>query len=238
MYDAVELAKKTESLVCLGDSKKYYLFRPTRFYGGIATADTVGCDLRCVFCWSGASVWNAAVTGTFYSPSQIAAELHEIARRKGYSQVRVSGGEPTIGRSHLIALLGHLHPSLSFILETNGILLGADPSYVDALSRFHNLHVRVCLKGCSPEEFTWLTGATSTGFTYQFKALERLRDAQMRFNIAVVSLQQEKEALLDKLTAMGLGKIMIEEEELTLYPEVKKRLQQTGLLSAFERKER
>jgi len=46
-----------------------------------------------------------------------------------------------------------------FILENNGILLGLDRTYVKELSRFRNLHVRVCLKGYTPEEFSWLTDA-------------------------------------------------------------------------------
>jgi len=67
MYDPIELSKKIESIVANCDFKKYYRFRPTGFYGGIATADTVGCNLRCKFCWSGSSVWNSKNTGEFYS---------------------------------------------------------------------------------------------------------------------------------------------------------------------------
>ena len=63
MYDPIELTKKTEELVVKKNLKKYYRFRPTGFYGGIATADTVGCNLRCNFCWSGSSVWNPKNTG-------------------------------------------------------------------------------------------------------------------------------------------------------------------------------
>ena len=105
MYDPIELSKKTESIVVNGDMKKYYRFRATGFYGGIATADTVGCNLRCKFCWSSNSVWNAKNVGDFYPPEHVANELNNIAKRKVFSQVRVSGGEPTIGRNHLILLL-------------------------------------------------------------------------------------------------------------------------------------
>ena len=67
MYDPLELSKKTENIVTNKNMKKYYRFRPTKFYGGISTADVVGCNLRCKFCWSGNSVWNAKNTGRFYS---------------------------------------------------------------------------------------------------------------------------------------------------------------------------
>ena len=108
MYDPIELSKKTENIVTNGNLKKYYRFRPTGFYGGIATADTVGCNLRCKFCWSGNSVWNSKNTGKFYSSEQVANQLQIIAQQKGYRQLRVSGGEPTIGREHLIKLLKNI----------------------------------------------------------------------------------------------------------------------------------
>ena len=229
MYDPIKLSKITENIVTNGVMKKYYRFRPTGFYGGIATADTVGCNLRCKFCWSGNSVWNAKNTGKFYSPEQISFTLNNIARKKGYKNIRVSGGEPTIGRDHLMRLLKNIDCDLLFILETNGILLGKDKKYVDQLSQFHNLHVRVCLKGCNPEEFSWLTGA-KTGFNYQLTALEYLRDKGLSFNIAVVSVKDDKKALYSKLKEMGLGKIMTEEEEIKLYPQVKSRLKREGII--------
>jgi len=233
MYDPAELSKKIENIVINENWKKYYRFRATGFYGGIATADVVGCNLRCKFCWSSNSVWNAKNTGKFYSSRQVADALHEIARSKGYTKVRVSGGEPTIGRKHLIVLLDNISPEFLFILETNGILLGTDKSYVKELSRFRNLHVRVCLKGCNSEEFSMLTGAEK-GFEYQIKALENLRDERVGFNIALVSAKNEKKQLFDRLAEMGLGNIMVEEEKITLYPHVRKRLDKEGLLHYFE----
>ena len=233
MYNPIELSKKTTSIVTNENKKKYYRFRATRFYGGIATADTVGCNLRCKFCWSSNIVWNAKNAGKFYSPKQAADALQDIARSKRYTKVRVSGGEPTIGKKHLIELLENINSDFLFILETNGVLLGADKSYVRELSEFHNLHVRVCLKGCSPEEFSFLTGAEK-GFEYQIKALEKLKDGEMSFNIALVSVRHNKKQLFDRLIEMGLSKIMIEEEEIKLYPPVRKRLDKEGLLHYFE----
>ena len=232
MYDPIELSKKTENIVVNGNLKKYYRFRPTGFYGGIATADTVGCNLRCKFCWSGNSVWNSKNTGAFYSSEQVANQLQVIAQNKGYKQLRVSGGEPTIGKEHFINLLKNINNNYLFILETNGILLGFDKTYVDELSVFKNLHVRVCLKGIDSQEFCMLTGAKS-GFEYQIKALENLRDKKMSFNIAIVTVKKDKKQFLDKLFEMGLGKIMIEDEEITLYPLVKKRLEDEKLLHYF-----
>lgn len=234
MYDPIELSEKTESIVVEHSLKKYYRFRPTGFYGGIATADTVGCNLRCKFCWSSKSVWNAKNTGKFYSPKEVANTLQQIAEKKKYHQLRISGGEPTIGRQHLLELLQKINTKYTFILETNGILLGYDKQYVQDLSRFKNLHIRVCLKGADAEEFSFLTGAEK-GFNFQLKALEYLRDNQMSFNIAVVSGSKEKKQLLfQRLVEMDLGNIMIEEEEIKLYPMVKNRLEKENLLTYFE----
>ena len=234
MYDPLELSKKTEELVVKDALKKYYRFRPAGFYGGIATADTVGCNLRCKFCWSAASVWDAKNTGEFYSAQAVAKTLEEIADSKGYRQIRISGGEPTIGKYHLMELLEHVNTKYTFILETNGILLGSENQFVKDLSCFPHLHVRVCLKGADPEEFSLLTGA-SHGFEYQLKALQYLRESQMSFNIAVVSTNQEKkQRFYQQLRELGLGSVMVEEEEIQLYPLVRKRLQQERLLPYFE----
>lgn len=234
MYNPLELSKKTEEIVLKNNLKKYYRFRPTGFYGGIATADTVGCNLRCKFCWSGNSVWDANRTGEFYSPKEVAEKLQGIADSKKYHQLRVSGGEPTIGKHHLIDLLETLTPTYVFILETNGILLGFDKQYVEDLSSFKHLHVRVCLKGADAEEFCLFTGATQ-GFEYQLKALQNLREHHMNFNIAFVSTHPEKkQRLFQQLEDMGLQDVMVEEEEITLYPLVRKRLQQERLLDFFK----
>ena len=80
---------KTEKNVLNGNKRKYYRFRPARFYGGIATADIVGCNLRCKFCWSGNSVWNDKNIGKFYSPEEVAEILLDIAETKGYHQIRI-----------------------------------------------------------------------------------------------------------------------------------------------------
>lgn len=234
MYDPIELSKKIEMVVVENTLKKYYRFRPTGYYGGIATADTVGCNLRCKFCWSSNSVWDTSNTGEFYPAGDVAETLQSIAETKGYHQVRVSGGEPTIGKQHLLHVLEQINENYVFVLETNGILLGYEKAYIEDLSGFKNLHVRVCLKGADAEEFSLFTGA-KIGFEYQLKALEYLQENHMSFNIALVSAHAEKKQhLFQQLQAMNLGNVMIEEEEIKLYPMVRKRLQQEQLLSYFE----
>lgn len=233
MYDPLELSNKIEKIVANNTLKKYYRFRPTHFYGGIATADTVGCNLRCRFCWSSNSVWNAKSTGKFYSSKDVAETLQCLADKKRYQKLRISGGEPTIGKSHLLEVLENIKTNYVFILETNGILLGYDKTYIDDLSVFENIHVRVCLKGADAEEFSLFTGA-KTGFEYQIKALQYLKEKQMKFNIAVVSTNQEKkQQLFHRLSEMDMDDVMVEEEDIKLYPLVRKRLREENLLHYF-----
>ena len=57
----------------------------------------------------------------------------------------------------------------------------------------------------------------------------------MNFNIALVSVHQDKKLdFFKKLIEMNLENVMIEEEEIKLYPMVRNRLQKEKLLHYFE----
>ena len=232
LIDPLALAGRVGEIVGSGIKKKYYRFRPAPFYGGIATADCVGCCLKCLFCWS----WNIIIqpekVGRFYSPEEVARNLLSIVKKKGFSQVRISGNEPTLHRSHLLQVLQAIPKEIHFILETNGILIGHDPSYAKDLSRFPNLYVRVSLKGACPEEFSHLTGTRPEGFTLQLKALENLLKEGVDCFPAVManfSSQEEIRKLSQKLKEIRPDFANFEEEELILYPFVIDHLQKAGL---------
>ena len=232
MYDPIALAKKTEELVCSEERRKYYRFRPAPYYGGIATADCVGCCLRCFFCWSWRIVTQPERAGRFYSPEEVVRHLTSIARKKGFHQVRISGNEPTLNRSHLLKVLELIPEEIRFILETNGILIGEDPSYARSLSRFPHLYVRVSLKGACPEDFTRLTQAEPGGFAYPLKALERLVEEGVDCFPAVManfSSQGEIKKLRKKLKAIRPDFEDFEEEELIPYPFVLEHIQKADL---------
>ncbi len=232
MLDPVELSKVTEKIVCRGDRRAYRRFRPARFYGGISTADCVGCCLRCVFCWSWAEVARPDKHGTLFSPGDVAEKLVSIARGKGFRQIRISGNEPTIGRNHLLRVLELIPGSYVFILETNGILIGHDPGYAKELSRFPNLYVRVSLKGASEEEFSRLTGAMPEGFKLQLKALENLRRFGVRAHPACMisfSSPENLDSLRQRLRDINPRFEDFEVEELALWGGVEERLQRLGI---------
>ena len=232
LYDPVERAAGTEATVCKGETRKYYRFRPARFYGGIATADCLGCCLRCLFCWSWDNVVKADQRGQFYSPEQVARKLVAIARKRRFQQVRISGNEPTLGREHLIGVLKALPKDLLFILETNGILIGYDRSYAEELAQFENLYVRVSLKGASEQEFMILTGARSEAFGLQIKSLENLHRAGVDVQPAVMasfSTPENLSGLRKRLGQISPGFERFEPEELVLYGDVEERLRRAHL---------
>lgn len=232
LFDPIKRAEETARLVCRGSHRRYCRFRPARFYGGIGTADCLGCCLKCLFCWSWDKVMRPGSYGKFYSPQQVAGKLTNIAYKKGFRQVRISGNEPTIARDHLIQVLEQIPRDILFILETNGILIGYDPTYARDLSNFENLYVRVSMKGTSKAEFTRLTGAEPTGFELQIKALENL----IRFNVNVhpavmvsFSGPENIKTLRTRLKEIDEDFEDFEVEEIALYGKVEERLVKAGL---------
>ncbi|MEM2259916.1 MAG: radical SAM protein [Candidatus Methanomethylicaceae archaeon] len=233
-FDVLKLSEIMEKIVVKGISRKYYrLVRGGKWYGGIATADCCGCNLKCIFCWSGAPRDYPNKIGNFYTPNQIYNALKNCAFRRGYDKIRISGNEPTIGRNHLINILELVESDgyFNFILETNGILIGNDKSYARDLSKFNKLHVRVSLKGTNEEEFSLLTGALPEQFNLQIQALKNLLDYGVSCHPAVMlsfSNKEEIEELYKKLKEID-SKIEIEEEYVFMYPHVKERLKSKGL---------
>ena len=233
MYDPVLLSKRIESIVCKGNLRKYYRFRPARFYGGIATADCVGCCLRCRFCWALSVIDRPKKVGQLYSPTQVAQRLTRIARKKGFRQIRMSGNEPTLARQHLLEVLDAVPQDLFFILETNGIIIGTDSRYAKALAKYPNLVVRISLKGTNPEEFHRLTAARPEGFDLQLAALDHLLRYGVRCYPAVMvsfSTSRSLDALRKQLREIEPDFYHLELEEVVCYPRVREEIDRAGLV--------
>ncbi len=232
MFNPVEMAELAKNIVCKHNKRKYYRFRPAKFYGGISTADCVGCCLRCVFCWSWRETTRPEKFGDFYSPEDVARKLVSIAKRKKLRQLRISGNEPTICRNHLISVLELIPGDYAFILETNGILIGNDMTYAEELSRFSNLYVRVSLKGTCEDEFSRLTGAIAEGFQLQLKALEYLNNCGVNVHPAcMISFSPRKNimSLRERLKKINPAFEDFEVEEVILYPSVEERLKKLNV---------
>lgn len=76
-----------------GDKRRYYRFRFAKFYGGIVTADAVGCNLLCAYCWNYSRNLNPSRAGEFYSPIEVADKLEAISEKDKCYKFRVSGAE-------------------------------------------------------------------------------------------------------------------------------------------------
>ena len=195
--DAPEDAKNIDKIVVYEGKRKYFGFREPAFEGDLCCADAVGCNLSCIYCNSPAAE-NPGNVGEFYSPLDAA----EIINKFNSASVKISGGEPTIGKEHLLELLKLLPEKLVVILETNGTLI--DRRCAGELSSFKNLHVRVSLKGTTPEEFEKITLHDKSGFYMQINALKHLTDAGVSVNPAIINLA----------SVSGLGELSQRLEEI------------------------
>ncbi|WP_238374093.1 radical SAM protein [Ignicoccus hospitalis] len=235
------MGKKVASSVCRGEERLYYRFRGTRFYGGISTADVVGCNLRCAFCWSWKATRGIPRTAKFYSPSEVAEKLIRIARERGFELARVSGGEPTLCPTHLLKVIDLVNEAgLTFVLETNGILIGYDKSLAKDLVK-RKVFVRVSIKAPTPEAFSRVTGAKKEAFELQIRALKNLIEEGVdpkMVRAAVVlgyGTPQEYADLIKRLEEIHPLLGDVEFEVLTLYPPIMERLKRLGLLPSVYR---
>ena len=249
-FDPLELARETEKIVTRqgsdGLERKYTDFYSVPVYRGIATGYATGCCLRCVYCWSNWSRDFPERFGEFYSPKEVAQRLFKAAedgivysdywRRviPKVNKLRLSGCEPTIGKEHLLSVLKYVEDSKYplFILETNGILFGADRDYVKRVAKFvSKIYVRVSFKAATPEGFTQKTGAIGKHYELPFKALKYLLDEGI-FARAVamtdprIMPKKERKTLIEKLSEIDprYRKGELEEETIDRYDTSIKRL--------------
>ena len=233
-YDPIALAAATEKVVVAGNRRKYAnLARPLRFYGGTTSATEVGCNLRCVFCFSDRPVRKPANTGRFYTPQQVFDALTASAKRHGHKLISASASEGTLGREHLFELLELVDQSpYVFILETNGMTL-SDEKFAQQLARFRNLHVRVSIKGTNPDEYHTLTGARASSYELPFRAIKHLIDAGVSVSTCVMVSFSTDEGIAEvkkRLAKIHPGILKsLELEQITLFPKVAKRLAEAGL---------
>ena len=236
-FDPLQLTEKTEKIVCRGDRRKYTKFTCTRMYGGIVTGYTCGCCLRCIYCWVHWCRDFPEKYGRFYSPEEAFRQLSRVGRKSQVLHVRVSGAEPTIGKAHLLGLLEKVEnsPFRLFILETNGILLGADPDYAKQIACFKKVHTRVSIKAGTPKAFTRKTGALSESFELPFKGIANLIRAGASFHVAAMSAdsrivdEQEHQSFVDRLGSIDPSLVdNLEEEVVSPYHNTLERLRRAG----------
>jgi len=228
-FDAFERASEVESIVMDGLRRKYYRFRYSRHYGGIVTADAVGCNILCAYCWNFSRNQNPEKVGVYRSPAEVADELLKISRKKKADLFRVSGAEPILGRrsmGHLVDVIKRVDSP--FILETNGLLLGRMPDLAEMLKGL-DITVRVAIKGWDEKSFERITGADGSGFRYQLIALKELTERCIAVWPAImIDVFGDEGARLIREQVAEIG-LEVEMEELNRYPFVMDNLRKRGV---------
>jgi uncharacterized Fe-S cluster-containing radical SAM superfamily protein len=232
-FDPLDLAKETEKLCIKGSSRKYTDFYCTGVYGGISTGYLVGCCLRCVFCWVSLSRDFPFKYGEFFTPEEVFEKLLFNARKAKVKKLRLSGGEPTLGKEHLLGVLDLVDDTdYFFVLETNGILLGKEPEYVRALRKYRNLYVRVSIKAGTPEGFEKRTGGKGKFYELPYLAVDTLHREGIYFRVASMSdprvmPKEDRKEMIRKLREVGY-KDYLEEEVCDPYDTSVIRLRKAG----------
>ena len=227
-FDPLERAGEIEGMVMKDGMRKYYRFRASRHYGGIVTADAVGCCFLCAYCWNYQRNLCPGEYGTFYPPGQVVEKLQAIAAKKGIRLFRVSGAEPVLGERSFHHLLEVLRAG-RFILETNGLILGHEPGLIDFLVQ-RDVSVRVSIKGWNPQTFEKITGARREFFPLPILALARLEEAGIEAWPAVMGDLFGRDGV-EELTRVLRGQEItgrIEIEYLERYPFVVGNLKKRG----------
>ncbi|MBS3816039.1 MAG: radical SAM protein [Candidatus Thermoplasmatota archaeon] len=232
-FDPLVLTEKTRKIVCSDDSRKYKDFYKVGVYGGIATGYTIGCNLRCYFCWVGPGRDHPEEYGELYSSSEVVKNLEDVAEKSGISKARISGGEPTLCKKHFLKVLEEIERSSvidTFILETNGVLFGDDREYVKEISKFETLYVRVSLKSGEPEKWEENTGASKKFFELPYRALHHLWKENIDFHVAAMAdprntSKKEMAGVYSRVAELSEPLAEnIEWETIDMYPNTKKRL--------------
>jgi uncharacterized Fe-S cluster-containing radical SAM superfamily protein len=241
-FDPVQRSEQTELVVMNEGERRYSKFRAAPYYGGIATADAVGCSFLCAYCWNYGRNEDPARFGKFFSPENVANKLLEIARRQSFSLYRVTGSEPILGEAsfqHLVKVIEiilSVDLRSSFILETNGLILGYQEELIQKL-RSARLMVRVAIKGVNQSSFEKITGARRDFFRYPFLALTNLERNGVRAWPALMEdlfTEDEVNELRQTLRSYKIHSDL-ELERLEGYPFVLENMKQRGFLRQDDR---
>lgn len=236
-FDPIKRTQEIETIVIQDSKRRYYRFRPAPYYGGIATADSIGCNFLCAYCWNYGRNLNPERFGRLYTPSEVALRLLGISRRKNFQYLRLTGAEPILGEisfSHFLEVLEFVfskRQDLTFILETNGLILGYQKKLCLKLKGFKNLSLRIAIKAWDEESFTKITGAEKEFFIYPILALKHLRELELDAWPAVMGDFFNKDrmrALKTKMKELSISQ-HIETEELERYPSVLENLKKRNV---------
>lgn len=236
-FDPLKRSEEVENRVMRDNKRLYYRFRPAPYYGGIATADAVGCSFLCAYCWNYNRNLYPERFKEFYTPRQVADRLLHIAKKKSYRLFRISGAEPVLGEksfAHLIEVLRLIRqsrPDSLFILETNGFFLGCRADMMQKFQEFPNLRVRICLKGVDEESFERITGAKKDFYRFPLIAVRELEGLGVKAWPALMGdlFSEDKISRLESFLREKGIRSDLELEFLEAYPFVIENMKKRGI---------
>ncbi|MCM8795929.1 MAG: radical SAM protein [Candidatus Omnitrophica bacterium] len=239
-FDPVKRSEEIEMIVTKGLRRKYYRFRAAGYYGGIATADAVGCCFLCAYCWNYFRNLKPQHLGQFFSPQEVAENLLRIIEKKGFRYCRITGCEPILGSNslaHLIQVINMVldkDKDLTFIVETNGFILGYYPQFILKL-KIPRLTIRFALKGWDEESFEMITGVDKRYFIYPMRGLKKCLELNLDAWPAIMQDifgDDNLEKLKQRLIGMGINS-EIESEELERYPYVLENIKERKIMLKY-----
>lgn len=215
-FDPLERGARIEDAVMQGKKRLYYRMRPSHFYGGASTAETVGCSLLCAYCWNYQRNLHPDRYRDYYSPHETASRLMFLAQKNQLSIFRLSGAEPLLGHRSFhhvletVKILSRYRPGSPIILDTNGIFLGYQPKLLDHFQKL-SIKVRVGLKGIDPQSFEAVSGAGQEFYHLPLKTLQELKKREIVSWPALIgdffpaqSLERFKDYLKEEITSSPL----------------------------------
>lgn len=227
-FDPILRSSEVENIVMREGARRYYRFRYAEYYGGVITGDATGCNLLCAYCWNYFRNEDPLRFNDlgFMTPSEVSKKLQAMGKSNDCDKFRISGSEPFLGEAstqHLANIIKSM-PSSDFIIETNALMIGYNPSLIGYLVDLHNVTLRIAIKADSPKMFELVTGAIGSYQPYQLKAIQALRAEKIPVSIAYMA------EIVDP-AKLGLGSDEdFDTERLRYYQGTKDRLDDRGIL--------
>lgn len=159
--------------------------------------DLSGCNLRCLFCWSPASIPETSHDPVRHvTASDLVSATTDGTRQRGATFIRFTGGEPTLQWAELAEALRSLHESATsssppILIQTNGVAIGDGAASLDVLGSTPRQRylIELSLKGTNAMEFALLTGREPALYSQQLKGLAALRAYSSQHpNVQVVAV--------------------------------------------------
>jgi uncharacterized Fe-S cluster-containing radical SAM superfamily protein len=239
MIDPIQRAQEVERIVIRDNRRRYYKITHNFFYGSIVSAYTVGCILRCIYCWNYRKNQNPHKFGRFLLPDQVAKKINELSKKHRTVQARITGGEPILGEAstiHLVKIIEKVRVH-KFLVETNGVILGYNPDLLEYFEHLKDVVVfRVAVKGYDYSNFQLITDAVGTALDYTFNCIKELSKRKFQFWVCAmpeVMGTRGVAILRRKLQELGYRGHLELETLNTRYPGVMDRIRERGIKLEF-----